>query len=254
MHLLLSFLLFIQPFQDNSIKISICKLKVTKLCTQTEAGKQDCQYPNFYSLFSFTKSAITLTTGSDGNAITYSYNLTKVIENKKNKSSTLYGVSDESGKVVVELTDNFEKAKITMNLRDGSIIYYAYVTDLQTKTVNKSDLQDENQHIHVDSYSGVTKVKVRKGDNITFSASGNITLGAWAGAGGPNGIDGFTGYNRISGFRHGSLLGRIGNSEWLLIGDGGTFTAKESGYLELIVNDSDPSNNSGEFLVQYSIK
>ena len=108
--------------------------------------------------------------------------------------------------------------------------------------------------LEIDSYTNSTDITIKKGDKINISASGSITYGAWAGSGGPDGIDGYTSYNRISGFRHGSLLVRIGdNGEWEAIGTSKSIIAKNSGVLQFIVNDGDPSNNSGVFTVDIRI-
>lgn len=71
--------------------------------------------------------------------------------------------------------------------------------------------------LEVDSYVNTTTIKVKKGDRVSLRASGKITLGAFAGDGGPEGISGRTAYNQVENFRHGALLGRIGkaNGFWL---------------------------------------
>ncbi len=106
----------------------------------------------------------------------------------------------------------------------------------------------------INSYTNSTNLKIKKGDKVSISATGSIVLGAWAGSGGPDGINGYTSYNRVQGFRHGSLLVRVGkDSEWEFVGDSKTFTSQSNGILELLVNDGDPSNNSGAFTVVIKI-
>lgn len=108
--------------------------------------------------------------------------------------------------------------------------------------------------IKVSSYSNYTRIFVKMGNTLTLKASGSIVLGPWAGSTGPEGIDGFEAYNFVQGFKQGSLLGKIGDSgEWFLVGNGQTITCEISGDLQLVVNDNDPSNNSGYFDVEYSI-
>jgi hypothetical protein len=92
--------------------------------------------------------------------------------------------------------------------------------------------------LEIDSYTNITDINIKKGDKINIVASGSVTYGAWAGSGGPDGIDGYTSYNRISGFRHGSLLVRIGdNGEWEAVGASKLIIAKNSGVLQFIVNE-----------------
>ena len=111
-----------------------------------------------------------------------------------------------------------------------------------------------NNSLEVDSYTNSTNINIKKGDEISITASGSIVLGAWAGSGGPDGIDGFTSYSRIAGFRHGSLLVRIGdNGEWEAVGTSKTLLANNSGLLQFIVNDGDPSNNSGYFTIEFRV-
>jgi TPR repeat protein/predicted Ser/Thr protein kinase len=95
-----------------------------------------------------------------------------------------------------------------------------------------------------------TNYYLKAGDKFTISASGTISFGAFAGSGGPNGITGFSTYSVAPSYNHGALLLTIGNSDGLVyVGYGNTFEAKTSGYLTLIVNDKDTSNNRGSFTV-----
>ena len=123
---------------------------------------------------------------------------------------------------------------------------------------SKSDINfartEKPNTIDVSSYSNHTRVFLKKGNIVTLKASGEITLGPFAGTTGPEGIEGYTLYNFVQGFKQGSLLGKIGDGEWFLVGNGQTITCQESGDLQLVVNDNDPSNNSGYFYVEYYIK
>lgn len=107
--------------------------------------------------------------------------------------------------------------------------------------------------IEIDSYTNATKIKINKGDIIEISAYGTITYGVWAGSGGPDGIEGYTSYNIIQDSRHGRLLVKVGDDNWIPVGKKIKIVAKKSGYVDFMVNDSDPSNNSGSFLIDYKI-
>lgn len=104
-----------------------------------------------------------------------------------------------------------------------------------------------------------TGVVIKRGDKITFRASGRVSFGVIAGAGGPEGINGFRGYNLIRGadIQHGAFIARIkqqyANDGWYYIGKGRVITSDVDGTLELGVNDIDTSNNRGSFTVVVSI-
>lgn len=102
------------------------------------------------------------------------------------------------------------------------------------------------------SSSKTTTIYLKKGEKISLTASGSISFGAFAGSGGPNGINGFEIFNLARQYRHGCLLASFGSGgSWLFVGTKATLTADVSGYLKLYVNDNDTSNNSGSFIVQY---
>jgi hypothetical protein len=88
---------------------------------------------------------------------------------------------------------------------------------------------------------------------ISFKANGIIEIGFFAGSSGPNGKDGYSSYNKVAGFKHGSLLGKIGNGEWFLIGESSEIVADRDGLLSVMVNDNDPENNEGSYTLEYSI-
>ena len=101
------------------------------------------------------------------------------------------------------------------------------------------------------SGGGRTEMYVKKGEKISIKASGRVTLGVFAGSGGPRGIQGFEIYSIVRDYPHGSLIAKIGdNGPWYYIGNGKTITADNSGYLKLYVNDVDSKNNSGGFAVE----
>jgi len=111
----------------------------------------------------------------------------------------------------------------------------------------------EYRYERIGSENNVVTVRINAGDRIFMEAGGEISLGAFAGKTGPDGIDGYTIYKRVSSFKHGSLLYHIGDGAWACLDENKTFTAVTSGKLEFIVNDNDPSNNSGQFWVNIKI-
>jgi hypothetical protein len=104
----------------------------------------------------------------------------------------------------------------------------------------------ESETVYVSSGRKVQGPYVEKGQMLMFETSGIITLGILAGKSTPAGIDGFTIYNEISGYRHGQLLMRVGNyGNWRAVSS--VWGAESSGNLYFMVNDSDDSNNSGRY-------
>ena len=145
---------------------------------------------------------------------------------------TYYSVSLKAGKLRVSATDNIGAKGL------------AYAERLDANTVK------------VTPFSNVTDIFIKEGDEIKFRASGTMKLGAFlgvfAGPSSPNGIKGYRNYNVVSRFNHGSLMGKIGNDPWFLIGQGTTIKATTSGPLSLQVNDTKVNDNDGFFNVYYS--
>jgi len=98
--------------------------------------------------------------------------------------------------------------------------------------------------------TNLTDIYINIGEEVEITASGTIKFGFFAGSGGPNGINGFNTYNKVSGARHGALTARVSSGNWREIGEYGKFIARKSGWLELMVNDSDVGNNMGYFEVK----
>lgn len=112
----------------------------------------------------------------------------------------------------------------------------------------------EKNKMEINSYTDVAEIYMKKGDTVTLKATGSIKLGLFAGESGPDGIDGFELYSYNKAFRHGALIGKIGeNGAWFLIGSSKTFIANEAGVLMVAVNDIQPSNNSGRCYLEYEI-
>ena len=164
-----------------------------------------------------------------------------------------------------------QKYKFEMYNIEDSKIGYAYrfklvpVTAADIARLNKAKLNDsflqskqevsrlQYRYIDVDSYSKSTEITLYAGDRINMEAWGEISFGTFAGSGGPNGITGFSSYNIVPGFNHGSLLYRIGSGNWSAVGESKTFVADISGKLQMMVNDNDPSNNTGNFSIVLKI-
>ncbi len=124
-------------------------------------------------------------------------------------------------------------------------------TSSNIKSVIAKRLNDNS--IEINSETNTSDITVKKGTKVNVIATGLIKLGTFAGSGSANGIIGYDDYSKIKGFRHGSLLGKIGNGDWFLIGENKSFIPDRDGILSFMVNDRDPSNNSGSFIVEYAI-
>lgn len=174
------------------------------------------------------------------------------INNELNNFFYSYSYNDSDGKVVKTYTSDgkcvidisYDKTKQKYKINIINNIDALFL--VHPKRINNSKLE-------INSFVNTTNIFLKKGEKIKIKASGNINFGTWAGYGGPNGVDGFENYNKIQGFRHGALLATIGNQNAVAVGNEVTITANQNGKLFLYVNDSDPSNNSGSFIVEYSI-
>ncbi len=189
------------------------------------------------------------------------------------KLNIFYKIKLSAGAIIKIEKDLNDDSYFVLNGKDAKTKYYssfngrfqiisfkeANFWKLSVSEKSKSDINpariEKPNIINVSSYSNFTGIFVKKGNIITLKASGSISLGPFAGTTSPEGIEGFTLYNFVPGFKQGSLLGKIGkDGEWFLVGNGQTITCQESGSLYLVVNDNDPSNNSGYFIVEYYIK
>lgn len=129
-------------------------------------------------------------------------------------------------------------------------------TLISTLPGQKSVLISGNGRVFAVSGKTSTGIDVRQGDTVVITATGRIIVGMFAGATGPDGIDGFENYSYVTNARHGALLARVtagGNEDWMFVGSKKSFVAPKSGVLELLVNDADTSNNEGEFTVTVNI-
>ena len=95
---------------------------------------------------------------------------------------------------------------------------------------------------------------VRKGDRLTFTATGEIQLSGDANdvAGGAGARSGRTAPGApLPSARAGALIGKVGTSGPVFaIGDQSTLTVQENGQLFLGINDDETSDNRGEFRVK----
>lgn len=108
-----------------------------------------------------------------------------------------------------------------------------------------------------------TAILIRSGDRIRIRASGEVGFGLLAGSGGPNGINYGTRYNYIAGQPHGRLMARYSRpgmrplDGWFPVGVGWDqareVVISEPGVLEFLVNDNNPSNNTGAFSIEVTI-
>ena len=98
-----------------------------------------------------------------------------------------------------------------------------------------------------------TYLKINVGDIVQITTSGKMVLHGVPGSAGPDGIDGFTDRCMDSVFPYGALLYKIGNDDWVMPDPDNPLTADQAGYLKLMVNDNDPSNNRGRFTVKVTV-
>jgi hypothetical protein len=95
-----------------------------------------------------------------------------------------------------------------------------------------------------------TGLGVRRGDTVTFEASGEVRIAQGGPAGGPGGSSDQNAANPIPSAPTGALIGRIGNSAPFLIGTQNLVTMPATGQLFLGVNDSNFADNGGNFNVK----
>lgn len=137
------------------------------------------------------------------------------------------------------------------NAAQGS---YQYLRIVEESTVSKTGISKSGtKTVEVTSYKKSTTINVKKGDKIYLRASGSIATGAWSGASGPNGKVYSNIWNIMPNYNYGALLMKIGTANWQLIGEEATIIAQNTGVLSFAVNDTDPSDNSGKYTVEYSI-
>jgi len=164
-----------------------------------------------------------------------------------------FDVSDREVQIVAKSPEYIKSGSTVYSYKveNGDLKISAMLNNDGTFAIDAERLDADT--LRVNSYYLTTDVSVRRGDRLHLAASGQVTLGVFAGKSGPNGIDGFDIYKKDRRFRLGALIGRIGDGDWFVVGSSTTVTASESGFLSLRINDSDPDNNEGAFDVDYSI-
>jgi hypothetical protein len=105
-----------------------------------------------------------------------------------------------------------------------------------------------------------TGISVNPGDVVSIRGSGTIRFGLFAGSGGPNGITFNPQYNYFVDIPHGQLIGRVKEfgmgdfAGWFSVAGGTEFVVQGQGVLEFAVNDNQPSDNAGSFLIEVTIE
>jgi len=89
-------------------------------------------------------------------------------------------------------------------------------------------------------------------DVVLLEAAGACTLGAFTANVTPTGVPGTSldRYSLDARFRHGALIGRIGNSAPFFVGDGAGYTCAAPGPFQVRCNDRSVDNNSGAWTLR----
>lgn len=106
----------------------------------------------------------------------------------------------------------------------------------------------------VTSYSSDLAFNFKEGEVLNINATGRVDLGEFAGSSSPAGINGFTMYNYVNRFKHGSLIGKIGHGSWFYIGNSKRIVVPTDGKLTLKINDRDVTNNEGYYIVTLDLE
>ena len=118
----------------------------------------------------------------------------------------------------------------------------------------QNDFVKKSYSIEVGSAIKKTVFKINEGDEVHISASGKVVVHGFSGSVGPDGLDGYRDLRMDPVFAYGALLYKIGDDDWNIVDPEDTIIADRTGMLKFIVNDNDPSNNSGKFSVKISVK
>lgn len=96
-----------------------------------------------------------------------------------------------------------------------------------------------------------TGLTVRRGETLTFNATGEIRFGGGADHKAPaSGSSERAQDNPVPGVTTGTLIGRIGNGQPFVIGSQASLQAPAAGQLFLGVNDTNLDDNDGSFQVR----
>lgn len=206
-------------------------------------GKYKDDYGNEFEFYKFMDRVyMSYTIKATPNAI-------KIFEDQI-KKKCYFDFNSDDGKLIFYRSPN---GQFRLVLEKTPLTWHFSVSE-NRKGDRSPAYEFEKSKIEVNSYTDHADVFIKKGDKIYLKATGTVKYGSWTGSGGPEGIDGFGSFSTNTNFKHGSLLGKIGqNGEWFLIGSYKTLTATISGKLFIMINDNDPSNNEGGFDVEYGI-
>jgi hypothetical protein len=133
----------------------------------------------------------------------------------------------------------------------GDIQYLRVIEENETAQ-SKAGVNGE-QTLIIDSYTKYSNIYVNKGDKIYIHASGDITTGMFSGSSGPIGKSYSPLWNIVQSINYGALMLKIGNGDYFATGEDLTIIAPNSGNLAFVVNDIDPTDNSGSYSVICSI-
>lgn len=95
-----------------------------------------------------------------------------------------------------------------------------------------------------------TGIQVRRNQTLTFTATGQVSVGGGLPAAAPGGTSNTNANNPVPNAATGALIGRIGNNKPFLVGAGSTTRASDNGELFLGINDSHHGDNDGAFDVE----
>jgi hypothetical protein len=107
--------------------------------------------------------------------------------------------------------------------------------------------------VKANSYINKTSLKINEGEEVLIKASGIITLRGVTGSASPEGKEGFNNCRMDPVFLYGALLYKIGEDDWEIVDPQDSIIAEQTGYLKFMVNDNDPTSNSGQFTVKVTL-
>lgn len=160
-------------------------------------------------------------------------------------------------KIIVYKIYIFKALSNKMNRAKNKIQNYILVISLfliYSVTCKAQNSFAKNYTFNVSSQVKKINLKINAGDEVHISASGTIALRGVTGATGPEGTEGFTNYRMDPVFDYGALLYKIGDDDWNMVDPEDSIIAEKPGILKFMINDNDPSNNSGSFKVQVVVR
>lgn len=141
------------------------------------------------------------------------------------------------------------------NLEDKKMKKFACFALIIVSIMQRSPADAQTTQVKTNSALN-TGIVLKSGDSVKFRATGIIRFGRFTPTGGPEGVDPLHGsqYNLVRNFKHGALIGRIGNNVFY-IGKEASISIPPTveGVLMLGVNDTNPYDNIGEFTVEITV-